>query len=132
MNILFCCHPKLSANSQIDRSKKLFVVLYDYPLYDCPEYYEAAFSFRDIESEADFLQTCIGELLANPVRRTLEIGCGHAPHAGELVCKGHQYTGLDINRNMLQYAGDKWETVGAQLSLVAGVSSFLIPWYPAR
>ena len=77
-------------------------------LYDYPEYYEVAFSFRDIPREAAFLQNCINRFSVIPVHTVLEIACGPAPHAEELVAKGYHYTGLDINRNMLDYAAHKW------------------------
>ncbi len=77
-------------------------------LYDYPEYYEVAFSFRDIPQETDFLQSCIRRYSRIPVREVLEIACGPALHAEELVSRGYRYTGLDINRNMLDYAAYKW------------------------
>ncbi|MBU8934716.1 MAG: class I SAM-dependent methyltransferase [candidate division Zixibacteria bacterium] len=77
-------------------------------LYDWPKYYEVAFSFRDIPHEARFIRDCIRRFSAIPVRRVLEIGCGPAPHAGELQSLGYQYTGLDINRKMLAHAENKW------------------------
>jgi SAM-dependent methyltransferase len=77
-------------------------------LYDYPEYYETAFSFRDIESEAGFLQECIKRYSEIPVRRVFEVACAHAPHAQALTDSGYQYIGLDINRSMLDYAARKW------------------------
>ncbi len=77
-------------------------------LYDYPEYYELAFSFRDIKRETDFLVECIKKYSRVPVKRVFEVACGHAPHAGELTERGYTYSGLDINRNMLDYATYKW------------------------
>ncbi len=46
---------------------------------------------------------------SQPCRDILEIACGPAPHAEGLVNQGYRYTGLDINRNMLDYATYKWK-----------------------
>ena len=78
-------------------------------LYDFPEYYEVAFSFRDIQSEVEFMQTCMKRFSKRPVNNLLEIGCGHAPHAGELIQRGFKYFGLDINHKMLDYAKTTWK-----------------------
>ncbi len=80
-------------------------------LYDYPEYYEVAFSFRDIPREAHFLDDCIRELSKRKVNHILEIACGHAPHVEQLSLLGYRYTGLDINRNMLDYAIYKWKDI---------------------
>ncbi|UCC44129.1 MAG: class I SAM-dependent methyltransferase [Candidatus Zixiibacteriota bacterium] len=73
-------------------------------IYDYPEYYEIAFSFRDIPREARFVDSCIKRFSDIPVTRIFEVGCGPAPHVSELARMGYQYTGLDNNRNMLDYA----------------------------
>ncbi len=73
-------------------------------IYDYPEYYEAAFSFRDIQAEAMFIDQCIKKYSDIPVKSVFEVACGSAPHAKELVSKGYEYVGLDINRNMLDHA----------------------------
>jgi len=77
-------------------------------LYDHPEYYEIAFSFRNIPEEARFMQSCIQRFSLIPVRRVFEVACGYAPHAEELIKLGYKYTGLDNNRNMIDYASHKW------------------------
>ncbi|MDH3889948.1 MAG: class I SAM-dependent methyltransferase [candidate division Zixibacteria bacterium] len=78
-------------------------------LYDNPKYYEVAFSFRDIPSEVEFMQRCLKRFSKIGVNSLLEIGCGHAPHAGELIRREFSYTGLDINKNMLNHARSKWQ-----------------------
>ena len=80
-------------------------------LYDYPKYYEAAFSFRDIAAETAFMAQAIDRYSAVPVERVLEIACGPAPHAGELIRRGYRYVGMDINRAMLNYAGTAWKHV---------------------
>ncbi|MCB2230829.1 class I SAM-dependent methyltransferase [bacterium] len=78
-------------------------------IYDYPKYYEAAFSFRDIAAETAFIAHAIDRYSAVPVERVLEIACGPAPHAGELIRRGYAYTGMDINSTMLEYAGIAWK-----------------------
>jgi SAM-dependent methyltransferase len=87
-------------------------------LYDYPEYYELAFSFRNYEAEARFLKKCIDTYSRVPVSTVLELGCGTAPHAGELINCGYKYLGLDINRNMLDYAIYKWRDLRPSVSFV--------------
>jgi SAM-dependent methyltransferase len=89
-------------------------------LYDHPQYYEVAFSFRDIEAETDFMTTCLKRFSQIPVRRILEIGCGHAPHAGALTERGFGYVGLDINRSMIDYAESKWALLRPPPQFVIG------------
>jgi len=89
-------------------------------LYDYPEYYEVAFSFRNIPDEACFIDACIQQYSLVPVRSIFEVGCGPAPHAGELVKKGYRYVGLDINRTMLDHARYKWRHLDRAVELVEG------------
>jgi len=72
-------------------------------IYDYPEYYETAFSFRDIVQEANFLKLAIKKFSSVDVKKVLEIASGPAPHAGELVKAGYSYTGLDINQKMIEH-----------------------------
>jgi SAM-dependent methyltransferase len=83
-------------------------------LYDFPQYYEIAVSYRDVEQEADFLASAIARYSAIPVRRVFEVASGPAPHAEALVKRGYQYMGLDCNRNMLDYAIYKWRKLRPQ------------------
>ncbi len=80
-------------------------------LYDYPKYYEAAFSFRDIPAEVEFMQTCMKRFSKIRVNNLLEIGCGYAPHAGELISRDFSYVGLDINHRMLNHARTKWQQI---------------------
>lgn len=86
-------------------------------LYNYPKYYEAAFSFRDYVAEVDFIEAVTDRYLNRPLGRTLEIGCGHAPHAGEFVSRGVDYLGMDINPKMLEYARTKWVHLADQFDL---------------
>ena len=70
-------------------------------LYDYPDYYELAFSFRDISQEV----TCFEQLFERhakvTVSRVLELACGPSPHLRDLCQRGYEYHGLDLNEWML-------------------------------
>jgi SAM-dependent methyltransferase len=89
-------------------------------LYDYPQYYDIAFSFRNYPAEARFLRSCIDRFSKVPVHRVLELGCGTAPHAGELANAGFEYVGLDLNPTMLDFAAQKWRHFGPRVQLVEG------------
>lgn len=76
-------------------------------LYDHPEYYAMAFSFRNIPQEANFFDECIKRYSHIPVRRVLELGAGTAPHIEEWAKRKIEYTGIDTNKSMLHYARKK-------------------------
>lgn len=89
-------------------------------LYDYPEYYETAFSFRDIAGETDFIEECIKKYSDIKVSDIFEIACGHAPHVEKLSERGYRYIGLDINKNMLDYATYKWKNLNPQPEFIEG------------
>jgi len=73
-------------------------------LYDYPDYYEIAFSFRNIAQEAEVFDECIRRYSTIPVRTVLELGSGTAPHMEEWAKRGIAYVGIDTNENMIDYA----------------------------
>ncbi len=87
-------------------------------LYDNPKYYEIAFSFRDIPAEVDVFEECFKRFSQIPVRSVLELGCGNSPHMAELIKRGYQYSGLDLNRAMLDYSKEKALRIGAEANLI--------------
>ncbi len=87
-------------------------------VYDNPKYYEIAFSFRDIPAETDVFEECFRRFSRVPVKSVLELGCGNSPHMEELVKRGYEYSGLDLNAAMLEYSRQKASRVGAQVKLI--------------
>ena len=85
-------------------------------IYQLPEYYEIAFSFRDIPREVDVLEEAARRFAEIPVKTFLEIGCGNSPHMDELTGRGYDFIGIDISDEMLTYSREK-----AELGLLAGV-----------
>ncbi len=86
-------------------------------LYDYPEYYETAFSWRDIKKEADFFDRCIQHFSKTPVRRVLELGSGPAPHMDQWAKRGIEYVGIDTNEKMIEYAKKR----ARRLTIVASI-----------
>lgn len=82
-------------------------------VYQNPEYYEIAFSLRDIPGEVDVFEAAIKEYSRIPVSCVLELGCGPAPHLEELCRRGYTYVGLDLSRPMLDYAQQKADVLKA-------------------
>ncbi len=89
-------------------------------IYDFPQYYEAAFSFRDVDRETAFLKTCIDRFSDVGVRRVFEIACGHAPHAEELAALGYGYVGLDSNPHMIEYASERLRHINPPPEFIEG------------
>lgn len=96
-------------------------------IYDYPQYYEVAFSFRDIPKEARFIKACIDQFSHIEVDQVFEVASGYAPHAAELARLGYRYLGLDNNSHMLKYAKERWQGLSpAPEFLTADMVSFEI------
>lgn len=76
-------------------------------VYDYPQYYEVAFSFRDISHEVDVFEECIKRYAQVPVHTFLELACGNSPHMSELMGRHYRYIGLDLNDQMIEYSRKK-------------------------
>ncbi len=86
-------------------------------VYDHPEYYEIAFSWRDIPAEVNLFEECFKRFSKIPVKSVLEIGCGNSPHMTELIKRGYRYNGLDISESMLEYSREKVLQTGGEANL---------------
>ncbi len=78
-------------------------------IYDTPELYALAFEHRDFEAEVAFLMEANALLGWRGLRRVLEVGAGHAPHAGCFSKQGIQYLGLEIHPHMLESGKRRWD-----------------------
>lgn len=87
-------------------------------IYEVPRFYEIAYSFRDIPGEVDVFEKVIERSSKIPVRRFLEIACGPAPHMPEIMGRGYEYTGIDLNPAMLAYACEKAARAGVSPALL--------------
>lgn len=63
---------------------------------------------------------CIQELSHVPVKSILEIGSGHAPHAGAMTKLGYRYHGLEKNPTMIEYAQEKWQSLDPSPRFIQG------------
>jgi SAM-dependent methyltransferase len=94
-------------------------------VYDYPEYYDIAFSFRDISEEVDVFEQCIDRFSRIPVHTVLELGCGNCPHLEELARRGYEYIGIDLSDPMLTYSRDRAARLGIDARLIkADMNSF--------
>ncbi|HOJ34189.1 MAG TPA: class I SAM-dependent methyltransferase [Candidatus Hydrogenedentes bacterium] len=97
-------------------------------IYDNPQYYEIAFSFRDIPAEIDGLENMMRQYSKIPVKTVLEVACGSAPHLPELARRGYFYVGLDHNETMLSYARQRADSCHAKATFVCGdLTDFVSP-----
>ena len=80
--------------------------------YDNPEYYDLAFSWRDIAREVDVFEECFRRYSKISVKRVLELGSGTSPHLEELSGRGYHYTGLDTSAPMVHWSEEKAGRLG--------------------
>jgi SAM-dependent methyltransferase len=87
-------------------------------VYEEPYYYEAAFDFRNISKEVDFIEQCAKRFSKVTLKKILDIGCGPSPHMLELAKRGYDFTGLDLSQTMLEYSMQKARSVGANIKTI--------------
>jgi SAM-dependent methyltransferase len=96
--------------------------------YDNPEYYDLAFSWRDIGREVDVFEECIGRYSGIPVKRVLELASGTSPHLEELAKRGYEYTGLDLSKAMVLWSGARARKLGIHAHFIeADMAHFCVP-----
>lgn len=76
-------------------------------VYKHPQYYEIAFSFRDLSQEVDFFEAAIRKFSRVKVRKVLELASGPSPYLEEWHKRGYEYLGLDVSPNMLEFVRRK-------------------------
>ncbi|HYR87385.1 MAG TPA: class I SAM-dependent methyltransferase [Terriglobia bacterium] len=98
------------------------------PIYDYPEYYEIAFSYRDIPAETNFIEEVVGRYSRIPLRTVLELASGNSPHLEELCRRGYEYVGIDLNDEMIDYVRDRIARLNIPASIVkADMIDFSFP-----
>jgi SAM-dependent methyltransferase len=96
-------------------------------IYDEPEYYEAACSYRDVPAEVAALLRWSGKHHRAP-RSVLELAAGPAEHARALARLGLQATALDLSPAMCTRARDLAAAAGVPLTVVqADMRDFSVP-----
>lgn len=95
--------------------------------YKHAEYYDIAFSYRDVKGEVDFL-LALSERYGRPPRAALELACGPGYHALELARRGVQATGLDLAADMVRILSEKAKAAKLDVHGVVGdMKSFRVP-----
>ena len=96
-------------------------------VYNYPQYYEVAFSFRDISHEVDVFEECLKRYSRIPVHTFLELACGNSPHMSELMARNYRYIGLDRNDHMVNYSRGKVTDPGIASIIKGDMSRFDLP-----
>ncbi len=96
-------------------------------VYNYPQYYEVAFSFRDIPHEVDVFEECIKRYAQVPVHTFLELACGNSPHMIELLARNYRYIGLDLNDQMVNYSRGKVTDPGKATVIKGDMCRFDLP-----
>ncbi|WIA32247.1 hypothetical protein OEZ86_003094 [Tetradesmus obliquus] len=91
-------------------------------MYDRPQLYDDAFSYRDFTAEAKFLLGAYQQHAADAgkLNTVLELGCGPANHAVQLAKRKAKVWALDANEAMLAYARDKAAAAGVEVTAMDG------------
>lgn len=87
--------------------------------------YDIAFNDREFNTECDFLEWCLNEysLLTNeqlPPKSFLELGCGPAKHVREFAKRGWRSVGIDLSKDMVQFAKDEAARENLDVELFVG------------
>eukprot|EP00775_Hariotina_reticulata_P001683 gene1683-2027_t len=104
-------------------------------IYDRPQLYDDAFSYRDFAAEAKFLLGAYQQHSqpGGKLQTALELGCGPANHAVQLAKRKVKTWVLDSNTNMLQFAQQKAASAGvALIALQDDMASFEVQGMQGR
>lgn len=99
-------------------------------LYQHPQHYEVAFSWRDIASECAFLTQCSETFGGGKPHRFLELACGPGFHLREMAKRGVDSIGIELSEPMAAYTGQKLQELGLSNKgqvQVADMRSFTVP-----
>jgi SAM-dependent methyltransferase len=93
-------------------------------VFDAPEAYEVAFSYRDVAAEVDALLAWHG----GPVRTALEVAAGPGDHSLELARRGIATTTLDLSPAMCARVAARATAEGLTLTRVvrADMTAFTV------
>jgi len=89
-------------------------------IYQCPQYYEIAFSFRDLEQEVDFFEAAIRKFSGVTVRKVFELAAGTCPYLEQWHSRGYRYFGLDSSPEMIAFSRRRAKESHSDLTLFRG------------
>jgi hypothetical protein len=95
--------------------------------YRHPAFYDIAFASRRLGREVDFFEAAIAKFSGVAVGTVFELGAGTAPYLEEWHRRGYRYWGLDLSRQMLDFAADKARRLGIEAAFVEGDMRALDP-----
>ena len=96
-------------------------------LYDYPGYYDLVFG-SDWKAEFDFLTRCFRKHVKGDVQRLFEPACGTGRLLFRLAKKGYQVSGLDLNRNAVEYCNRRLARSGQPgATYVRDMTDFRLP-----
>src|SRR5215472_13689201 len=75
--------------------------------YKYPQYYAITLAPSNPARELDFFEAAIEKFSKVKVNRVFELGAGTAPYLEEWHKRGYAYCGLDLSREMIEYAREK-------------------------
>jgi SAM-dependent methyltransferase len=87
--------------------------------YARAELYDVAFDFRDVPREVDAL-LAMARSWGRAPERALELACGPGRHVRELARRGLRACGLDLSREMLQFARAEADRESVRADFIAG------------
>lgn len=96
--------------------------------YRAAEYYDVAFSYRDVPGEVSFLLALADRYGGRPVHSALELACGTGYHTVELARRGVRATGLDLSADMIRVLAENGRKQGLDVHAVVGdMARFDVP-----
>ncbi len=87
--------------------------------YDFPEYYDMGFR-EDTPREVRFFKKAFDKFCEHKVKSVLEPGCGSGRLVHAMAGQGYSVTGIDLNRNALDYCRNQLDKRGLSAKLIQG------------
>ena len=87
-------------------------------LYQRAIYYDVIFD-RDVSREVEFLKEVYRKIVGRDLQSVLDLACGPGYHARTFAKQGFRSVGLDLRPEMIEFAHDKAQEVGAVVDWVA-------------
>ncbi|MBI5927711.1 MAG: class I SAM-dependent methyltransferase [Chloroflexi bacterium] len=87
-------------------------------LYQRAIYYDVIFD-RDVSREVEFLKAVYRQIVGRELQSVLDLACGPGYHARAFGKQGYRSVGLDLRPEMIEFAKDRADEVGAVVDWVA-------------
>ncbi len=87
--------------------------------YDFPQYYDLGFR-DDTAREVRFFKKAFAKFCDRPVKSVLEPGCGSGRLVHAMAGQGYNVTGMDLNKNALNYCQEQLDKRDLKATLIQG------------